>query len=298
MTKGYAMWEDRKDRYDVSKSARATPDGRLPVVVAVSADGYDAGVRFAAAEAVRGGVPLHVVHVLGLDAGSATQAARICFLAVERARDLVGQHVPVTSEIFHGDLIDGLVELSRRARLVVLQRHAVTDHTLPRATSTKVAAHAGVPVVCVPRDWNGRGLGTVTVGVDDTAHCVPLLREALSAARSRGAELRILHVDLPSDECDSERDIRIALAEASAGLEDVPVTIDITVDTTPVAALVEAMATSELLVIGRHHPLVARGSRLGPVARRVVRDASCPVLLLTPSASTSSPDWVFAGHLA
>lgn len=270
-----------------------------PVVVAVSAEGDDAGIRYGAAEAVRGGDALHVVHVLGLDAESATQAARICFLAVERARDLVGQQVPVTSEIVHGDLIDGLVELSRRARLVVLQRHgtdARRDH--PRATSIQVAAHAEVPVVCVPRDWNGRGLGTVTAGVDDVPTCVPLLREALSAARSRGARLRIVHVDLPSDECDSLRDIRSALVKASAGLEDVPVTIEITVGPTPVAALVEAMATSELLVIGRHHPLIARGSRLGPVARRVVRNAGCPVLLLTPAASTSSPDWVFAGHLA
>ena len=279
---------------------RSTVSNSLrPVVVAVSADGYDAGIRYGAAEAIRGGGPLHVVHVLGIDTGSATQAARICFLAVERARDLVGQQVPVTSEIFHGELIEGLVELSRRARLVVLQRHAIgAQHALPRATSTKVAAHAGVPVVCVPRDWNGHGHGTVTVGVDDTASCVPLLREALSAARSRAARLRIVHVDLPSDECDSVRDIRTALVEASAGLEDVSVTIEITVAPTPVAALVDAMATSELLVIGRHHPLVARGSRLGPVARRVVRDASCPVLLVTPSRSTSSPDWVFAGHLA
>ncbi len=293
------MWDDHGDRYDTSNSGAGTTDPRLPVVVAVSADGYDAGIRFAAAEAVREGVPLHVVHVLGLGSGSAAQASRICFLAVERARDLVGQHVPVTSEIFHGDLIDGLVELSRQARLVVLQRHAVGgQHPHPRATSTKVAAHAGVPVVAVPRDWNGHGHGTVTVGVDDTASCVPLLRAALSAARSRGARLRILHVDLPSDECDSVHDIRLALAEAHAGLEDVAVRIEITVDTTPVAALAEAMKTSELLVIGRHHPFVARGSRLGPVARRVVRDASCPVLLLTPSTSTSSPDWVFAGHLA
>lgn len=271
----------------------------LPVVVAVSADGYDAGVRFAAAEAARSGGPLHVVHVLGLDTGSTEQAARICFLAVERARDLVGQHVPVTSEIFHGELIDGLVELSRRARLVVLQRHAIgSQHVEPRATSTKVAAHAGIPVVCVPRDWNGSGLGTVTVGVDDVQASAPLLREALSAARSREARLRIVHVDLPSDVCDSEQDLRTALVEAGAGLEDVAVTIEITVGTTPIGALVEAMSTSELLVLGRHHPLIARGSRVGPVARRVVRDASCPVLLVTPSMSTSSADWVFAGHLA
>ena len=161
-----------------------------------------------------------------------------------------------------------------------------------------MAAHAGVPVVCVPREWNGHGLGTVSVGVDDTSSCVPLLREALTAARSRGARLRILHVDLPSDDCDSERDIRIALAEAGAGMEDVPVSIEISEGRTPLTALTDAMATSELLVLGRHHPLVRRGSRLGPVARRVVRDASCPVLLLTPGTSTSSSNWVFEGHLA
>ena len=67
---------------------------------------------------------------------------------------------------------------------------------------------------------------------------------------------------------------------------------------TPLAALVEAMETSELLVLGRHHPFKPHGSRLGPVARTVVREASCPVLLLTPSASVSPAEWVFEGNLA
>lgn len=282
----------------------------MPVVVAVSGDGFDAGIRFGAAEAMRGGGPLHVVHVVGPETGhgtqaslqssSATQAAEICFRAVERARDLVGQHLAVTSEIVVGDVIGGLVELGRPARLVVLQRHgADTPPAHPRDTSTKVAAHAAVPVVCVPRDWNGRGTGTVSVGVDDTSTaCVPLLREALTAARSRGARLRILHVDLPTDDCDSEQDIRIALAEADAGMEDVPVSIEISEGSTPLTTLTDAMATSELMVLGRHHPLVQRGSRLGPVARRVVRDASCPILLLTPGTSRSSSTWMFEGYLA
>lgn len=276
----------------------------MPVVVAVSADGFDAGIRFGVAEALRGGGPLHLVHVVGPETGretsAAANAAEICFRAVERARELVGHHFAVTSEILVGDLVGGLVELGRPARLVVLQRHgADTPPTHPRETSTKVAAHAAVPVVCVPRDWNGRGTGTVSVGVDDTSTaCVPLLRESLTAARSRGARLRILRVDLPTDDCHSEREIRIALAEADAGMEDVPVSIEISEGSTPLTALTDAMATSELLVLGRHHPLVRRGSRLGPVARRVVRDASCPILLLSPGTSTSSSNWVFEGHLA
>lgn len=279
---------------------RSSPTNPLrPVVVAVAADGFDAGIRFGVAEAVRGGGPLHVVHVVDPETGSPAQAAEICFLAVERARDLVGQDFPVTSEILVGDLIGGLVDLGRPARLVVLQRHRAGTHRLhPRATSTKVASHAEVPVVCVPRDWNGRPLGSVTVGVDDPSACVPLLREALKAARSRQARLRILHVPPLADGRDCEEEIRIALAEADAGSKDVPVTIEISEGRTALSVLTDAMSTSELLVIGRRHPLVPQGSRLGPVARRLVRDASCPVLLLTPSLSTSSSDWVFHGHLA
>lgn len=293
------MWDDHEHTHTMMNGSAGMGDPLRPVVVAVSADGYDAGIRFGAAEAVRGGAALHVVHVLGLDAGSAAQAARLCFLAVQRARDLVGQQVPVTSEIFHGDLIEGLVDVSRRARLVVLQRHAVgTNLAHPRATSAKVASYSPVPVVCVPRNWNGRGRGTVTVGGDDTLTCVPLLREALSAARSRGARLRVLHVDLPSGDGDAEQEIMSALAEVDADLQDVEIQIQVLTDVTATAALIQAMQASELLVIGRHHPLVPRGSRLGPVARRVVREAGCPVLLLTPSASTSSADWVFEGHLA
>lgn len=278
----------------------STPcDPSMPVVVAVAADGFDAGIRFGVAEAMRGGGPLHVVHVVDPETGSAARAAEVCFRAVERARDLVEQELPVTSEILSGDLIGGLVELGRPARLVVLQRHRAGTHRVhPRATSTKVASHVEVPVVCVPQDWNGRTLGSVTVGVDDPSACVPLLREALKAARSRRARLQIVHVPPHSDRHDAEEDIRIALAEAGAGQEDVPVTIEISEGRTAVAVLTEAMSTSDLLVIGRRHPLVPRGSRLGPVARRLVRDASCPILLLTPALSTSSADWVFQGHLA
>jgi nucleotide-binding universal stress UspA family protein len=46
--------------------------------------------------------------------------------------------------------------------------------------------------------------------------------------------------------------------------------------------LVESSTGAELLVIGRHDPLVPIGSHIGPVARAVLREATCPVLLATP----------------
>ena len=53
----------------------------------------------------------------------------------------------------------------------------------------------------------------------------------------------------------------------------------------PADALVEASRTSDLLVIGRHDPAVPLGSHLGPVARAVMREAACPVLLADPVPS-------------
>ncbi len=271
----------------------------LPVMVAVSADGCDSAVRFAAVEAVRGGGGVHVVHVLDLADESPTRAAQVCLKAVERARDLGGDDVMVSSEIFHGDLVAGLVGLSRRARLVVLQ---CTDkgqrHTSPRPTCVQVASRAPAPVSCVPRGWTGRATGTVAVGVDATDSCGPLVRQGLLEAASRGTRLRIVHVDLLSGTGSPDSDIRHALADARAGLEAVPVDVDVIQGGSPVAALLLASESSELLVLGRHHPLAPRGSRLGAVARRVMRDASCPLLLVTPSATTSSADWVFEGRLA
>lgn len=283
---------------------------RLPVVVAVSGDGSDAGIRFAAGEAVRDGGPLHVVHVVQLPAAVGTgpgataqdasaRAERICAGAVEHARRIVGHEVAVTSEIFHGDLVEGLLEIGRDARCLVLQRHAPgAPRTDPRATSLKVSSRASVPVVCVPRDWRGRGVGTVTVGVSEPRTCASLLREALLVAWSRDARLRILHVSWDADVGDVRRELEAALSVAGQDLHAVETSIEVVSGGVAGAVLVETMETSELLVLGRHHPLVPHGSRLGPVARRVVREAACPVLLLTPAASTSDAAWVFAGHLA
>ena len=47
--------------------------------------------------------------------------------------------------------------------------------------------------------------------------------------------------------------------------------------------------TSHLLVLGRHDPAIPIGSHLGPVARAVLRDAACPVLLADPRPRTHRP---------
>ncbi len=49
-----------------------------------------------------------------------------------------------------------------------------------------------------------------------------------------------------------------------------------------IEAVLAASEGADLLVIGRHDPLVPVGSHIGPVARAVLREAACPVLLANP----------------
>lgn len=287
----------------------------LPVVVAVAEDGSAAALRFAADEAVVARAHLLVVHVVDLVApapaivveGGAGRAGVTIIQAVRRARAAVAGVVGVSDELFHGDVVDGLVDASRRARLLVLERRrAGADRVGPGGVCARVASAAGSGVVCVPSDWDGgrstRPGQTVTVGVRDALTCAPLLAEALAVAAVRGDLLRVVHVrepegaDDPEDEADLARAVAVALKRATVMPR--PQVVVETMHGAPAAALVEASRTSRLVVVGRHRPRRPHGgSSLGPVARATLRGSVCPVLVATPAHSVSSVEWFFSGHL-
>jgi nucleotide-binding universal stress UspA family protein len=76
-------------------------------------------------------------------------------------------------------------------------------------------------------------------------------------------------------------EIQHAIDGFASEMQDVPYRLD--VRRAPVAdALLEAGKTSDLLVVGRHDSRIPLGSHLGPVARAVLREAECPVLLVDP----------------
>lgn len=283
-----------------------------PVLVAIADDGSESAVRFGVTEAVRRGTSLHLAHVidlvpwrepavLGVAERRARQGEQVLWDAVVYARSLAEDRVTVTSELFHGEVVPGLLELGREASLLVLRRRRPrAGHHEVQAVCLKVAARSRVPVVCVPDDWRGGdGATSVTVGVDHGATCEPSLREALSAASARGVGLRVVcgwwtarDEDHAAASCGADpRAVRSDLLRIvdtiTAGderLSAVPVTVDV-VHARPADLLVDASHGADLLVVGRHDPLVPRGSRIGPVARAVVSRSSCPVLLPVPSAA-------------
>jgi nucleotide-binding universal stress UspA family protein len=154
--------------------------------------------------------------------------------------------------------------------------------------------------------------GLIAVGVDGSPNGRDALRFALAEARLRDAKLSVVyawsapHVAL-SDPCMTaavEHELRELAAEAHAliGREldavgapsaDVEIEEDV-VDGRPAAALIDAAAGADLLVVGSrgHGSLV--GSLLGSVSQQCLQHAPCPVAVVR-SASTGERRRVVVG---
>ena len=280
---------------------------RNAIVVGISADGSDAALAFAVAEANRTGCPLHLIHVLMMPAGheyadlydgvresgDATLAE-----AMATAKDLAGTHTAVTGEVVdNGWTIDDLVRGSTGHPLLVLQHRALTGvHRLFAGSIVRsVAGRSHVPVVSVPEGWAPRTdrPNVVIAAVQDAVEAPALLRVAFEAARARGASLVVMHAWWLASGYDvvvvdgafraqwtdqSRRDIAPVLAPLRSEFPDVPVEVDVR-HAPPVEAVLDAAETCDLIVLGRRHHLLPLGSHLGPVARAALGHATTPVMI-------------------
>ncbi len=285
-----------------------------PVVVAVGGDGTgEAALAFAADEAVRAGCGIHLLHVApafvhgsdGILVASPEVQERgrhVLNEALDVARRLVPPGTTLTSELGVGPVVEWVGEATREARMVVVEHRDLSHvHRLvSRSVTNGLGARLRVPVVAVPSTWSpSRAPGQdpqVTVGVDVPVRAEQVLRTAVAEAAGRGASLRALHawrlVARYDGSATTQEQVRelteraadeIRHALGPAGVEALGVRAVVeTRRGSPAEVLVEASGTADLLVVGRHDPLVPLGSHLGPVARGVLREARCPVLLVDP----------------
>ena len=284
-----------------------------PVVVGVGHEPIDAALAYAVQEAARAGCGLHLVHAVHVVPSGPemvlvdiTDVERIgrqtLDEANERATDLAPEGMRITGALVLGAVVQTIVDEALDARMIVLQHRDLSRmmRAVTRSVSSGVAAHAKVPVVSVPSYWTAdreaQSEHTVSVGVDIPDRSEEILHAAADAARTRGASLHVLHTwSFPSAYDDIimsrvEHDEWGARAQAEIqqvldGLGDAMTGVAVTIEARhaqPADALIEASKDSELLVVGRHDPLVPFGSHLGPIARAVLREAECPVLLANP----------------
>ncbi|MFD9282582.1 universal stress protein [Streptomyces mirabilis] len=234
-----------------------------PIFVGVDASAPSrAAAEWAAGDARLRGLPLRVVHIEGAEPARGIAAVSRASCTVLGLRGEDGVPGPAVGSVAH-----------------------------------EVAARSDLPVVLVPGGGHGRTggewrTGQVVLGVDAHDPVSAVVDFAFDAARRRGARLHAVHAwRLPS--C-AERWMPYALPEEDRGVwEDQEVQllsdalrpwrekkypqVDVYEDVrlqSPSAALLQASASAELLVVGR------AGRTLGPTVRAVLEQTACPVAVV------------------
>jgi nucleotide-binding universal stress UspA family protein len=286
-----------------------TPGSAVRYVVA-AVDGSDDGVRalgYAISEAVRRDLGLRIVHVqpetvvmgpmLPMVPGYTLLEVGVEVLkdAEQQARRLGWTGPDLDAVLETGPRLAALLRHVEDAACVVVGRRTSTaQHLLTGSTTSSLAAHAPVPVLCVPDGWHPEGrAGLVTVGLETFDHVDRILEAAFDEARSRHARVEVLHAWRPVGPYDAAIRGRVDEEHWSASVRDVITKCvhearpgsDVewyaeAVYDRPASALRTAAERADLLVVGRRGHVGLPFRHLGPVTAALLRSADCPVLVV------------------
>jgi nucleotide-binding universal stress UspA family protein len=192
--------------------------------------------------------------------------------------------------------VPGLLSASEGADLLVLGARGLGGFTgmLLGSVSQQCLHHATVPVAIVRPDGEGpRETGRVVVGTDGSERSRPAVRWALEEGRRRGSTVTVLHswhlpftaaspwVVTALDADEFEEGARLNLDGLLATEDTSGVEVERrTVHGTAAAALIEAAADADLVVVGSRGIGGFRGLVLGSVSQQVARHAPCPVVVV------------------
>ncbi len=271
-------------------------------------------LRWAAAEAARRRVALHVVCAYELRwlSGWLSQHREVETAAREQADTVlaeagteaksVAQDLTVTTLSGSGSPAKVLLDAAADAFMVVVgsRGHGGFASLVLGSTSQQVATHATAPAVVV-RGRADTAAGPVVVGVDGLEPSEHALGVAFQEADERGCALVAIRsvpgpstppwsTDVPPvvPETDAARQReRAALDESLARWrEKYPaVPVEPAVTTSPAtAALTTASASGQLVVVGASTHGGLAGTLLGSVSLHLLHHADCPVLVARPPA--------------
>ncbi|MFB7733700.1 universal stress protein [Streptomyces sp. NPDC056112] len=268
---------------------------RIPLVVGV--DGSKSSleaVGWAAAEADRHGIPLHLLHA----AAGEQEASGVISAASARARQ-DAPAVRLSSEVSHGDAASALVDKGRDAFALVLgsRGHGDLSGMLLGSVGLAVAARADCPVVVVRGGPEHRAarFGNVVVGVEDAEGSGTAVDFALREAHVRGCRLVAVHAwSAPSGACTTPRApswfleahrrppaqvLDDALRRPAERYRNASVSRRL-IEKPARRALLEAASTADLLVVGARRRLGHSGLQLGLINHALLHHAPCPVAVV------------------
>jgi nucleotide-binding universal stress UspA family protein len=282
--------------------------------IVVGVDGSaasDAAVSWAAHDAEMRGVPLTLVHIENPKAPTWSQVMileqvrgwqqaegrNVLASAFKIAHDAIGENseVQVNGELLFAATVPKLIELSRRAELVVVGtdgRGALTRGLLG-SVSSGLVRHAHCPVAVIREEGalaEQPDRRPVLVGIDGSSSSEFATKLAFDEASRRRVELVALHawsdrelVELPGiDWSEVKAEEQRVLSEALAGWRerypDVTIRMSLVCDS-PGRALVDAARSAQLVVVGSHGRSFAGRLVLGSVSNALVQSARTPVIV-------------------
>ncbi|NBE50265.1 universal stress protein [Streptomyces boluensis] len=289
-----------------------TPIGNQPVVFGVDSAPQDAALAWATDEAARRQVPLHLVHAVlpaahhvhgVVETAHHKELRQLGDELLDKAVVRVRERRPgldVATFITEAVPAQALVSRSTQAGLVVLGSRRLgrlAEMLSAYSTTVPVSAHAACPVAVVPEgEYGVEEPSYLVVGMDGSAAAGLALDHALTAAASRGAEVRAVWAwQRPLlgflDERAAVVDLRGQLAAATAGPAaahpDVPLSRELRRGH-PVDVLADAAKDALAVVVGRRGREGFTGMRLGSVPHGLLHRAGCPVITVPSSADETA----------
>lgn len=272
--------------------------------IVVGTDGSpsaDRAVEWAAADAVRRGYPLRIVHAVrpwntdlrfgpaaDTSASLATAGERVLAQAVALAAK-VGPELTITPELIFDAPAVALRACAGQSDEIVIGHRGLGGFAdvLLGSTGRRVAGHTSCPVVVV-RGETDESRREVLAGVDPSDAAAPAVLEyAFKAAALRGSWVRAVHVwQVPADSTGG--DIRLAVGVAEERLARIVAparsafpsvrAIEEVASGRPGDELIDRSRRSDLLVIGPHRHRTSR--HCGQIGHNVIRHADCPVAVI------------------
>ncbi|WP_026127158.1 universal stress protein [Nocardiopsis xinjiangensis] len=291
--------------------------------VVVGVDGSDhsrAALEWAAAEAVRRGAVLRIVHSLGMPLvvsayGGPTRfqptdeiSGQATSVLTEARKHAVEQQPDAETETVTAmeEASLALIRQSRPHDLIVLGTRGLGSIAalFVGSVSVRVAAQAPCPVVVVPHEGNGHpattSLDRVVVGVDSSYNARRALGLAVDMTAENEGDLVVVNsweVPYPYDpvamtaagfqpqenvfEKQSEELVSELLSDVLEDRDDVNIEVRaVRTQSNPVDAVLRAAEDADAIVVGSRGRGTVRGLLLGSVSQGILHRSRVPVIVL------------------
>jgi nucleotide-binding universal stress UspA family protein len=295
-------------------SGEAEESGTTLVVAGVdaSAESLAAAHYAVTAAAMRGGdiLLLHAFPTPSARAGdrdtamAAAQARAQKLLTSVAAQLIVPPQLQSHARAEPGDRLAVLKASAHQATLLVLGRDRVSwgERLFMGAVASQLVSHLACPLVVVPSGWRPRHASPqlpVIVALDAETAPGPALQLAYEEARLRDARLIVLHAApmtaAAHEVTAADLHLGVVLSEWKNDHPDVAISTVIVLGD-PDAQLVRWSRSAAVLVVG--HPHRRRwGSWTQSVARSVMKQTHCPLIIAPQATAASGPHRALAGHV-